>query len=330
MHHGKLDKATARGLRELRKRIDDANIPSSKLDESINLATWNVRAFGAKPRLKASLHYVAEILGQFDLIAVTEVRDNLSDLNEVLGYLGPYWRTVFSDFIRDAGGNKERIAYVYDKRAVAFTGLAAEADAPRRKDPKTKEYLPRLSWWRSPYISSFRAGSFDFVLITAHIRWGSKKKDRLQPLKLLAEWVDARRKERFGVDKDIIVMGDFNIPKRDDELFRAVTAKHLNIPEPLRGYEHGSNLEKNKRYDQILCHPRFPDLFDKNAGGVLDFYQGDHKPLFPGRRMSKTDFTFQMSDHLPLWAQLNTDAEGMELDQIISPKRAGGSRGRRR
>ncbi|MFQ5717770.1 MAG: endonuclease/exonuclease/phosphatase family protein, partial [Nitrospinales bacterium] len=190
MHHGKISKETAKGLRELRKRIDEANIPSSKLDETLNLATWNIREFGKKRRLKTSLHYIAEILGQFDLIAVTEVRDNLADLHETLGILGPYWRAVFSDYVVDSGGNRERVAYVYDKRMVVFTGLAAEADAPRKKDKKTGEYLPLFSWWRSPYIASFRAGNFDFVLIAVHIRWGSGKKARIQPLKLLAEWID--------------------------------------------------------------------------------------------------------------------------------------------
>jgi hypothetical protein len=130
--------------------------------------------------LKASIHFIAEILGQFDLIAITEVRKNVSDLAAVMKILGPYWHVVFSDFATDRGGNSERIAYLYDKRAVTFTGLAAEADEPRKKDRTTKEYLPKYSWWRSPYIASFRAGNFDFVLITVHLRWGSGEKARIE------------------------------------------------------------------------------------------------------------------------------------------------------
>ncbi len=48
---------------------------------------------------------------------------------------------------------------------------------------------------------------------------------------------------------------------------------------------------------------------------VLDFYQGDSEPLFPG--LGKAKFTFQLSDHLPLWMQMNTDIDGVQLDQII-------------
>jgi hypothetical protein len=48
---------------------------------------------------------------------------------------------------------------------------------------------------------------------------------------------------------------------------------------------------------------------------VLDFYQGDSEPLFPG--LTKAKFTYQLSDHLPLWMQMNTDIDGVQLDQII-------------
>ena len=314
MYHGRVSKEIAKGLKELRKRIDRADIPPSNLDESINLATWNIREFGKTPRQEAAIHYIAEILNQFDFIAVTEVRDNLSDLKRVLKILGPYWKAVFSDYIRDPGGNRERVAYVYDKRAVAFTGLAAEVDAERVKDPETGEYLPEQSWWRKPFMASFRAGSFDFVGLTAHIRWGSGKAARIAPLELLAKWLSIRLNEDHVVDKDFIVMGDFNIPSEDDELFAAISSKGLRIPDALRGIT-GSNLAQNKRYDQILHHPRFVKCFT-NHGGVLDFYADDHEALFPG--MEKRDFTFQLSDHLPLWIQVKTELTDERLDQILN------------
>jgi len=33
--------------------------------------------------------------------------------------------------------------------------------------------------------------------------------------------------------------------------------------------------------------------------------------------MTKDPFTYQMSDHLPLWMQMNTDVEGFKLEQIV-------------
>lgn len=318
MRHGKISRDTALGLKALRKRIAKAKIPSSKLDESINIATWNVRDFGKSRRMTASIHYIAEIMNQFDLIAVTEVRDNLSDLNRVLKILGPYWRAVFSDFDSDRGGNRERVAYVYDKRAVTFTGLAAEADGPRKKDKITKEYVPKLSWWRKPYMASFRAGSFDFTLITAHIRWADKAADRLAPLNLLAEWINKRRNSKYAFDKDFIVLGDFNIPKVGDKLYEALTSRELRMPASLRGV-HGTNLAKDKHYDQILHSPMSERMFS-DKGGRLDFFEKSFKPLYRNVRKSKHKLTFELSDHLPLWIQLDVDNEDAELSQVIKRK----------
>ena len=320
MFHGKIDSNTAIGLKELTKRIKKANIPPSKLDETINVATWNIREFGRKPRRKESLHFIAEVLGQFDLIAVCEVRKNLSELKTVMDILGPYWRVVYSDFVPDRGGNEERIAYLYDKRAVSFTGLAAEADPPRVKKEGTNEYLTDFNWWRSPYIASFSAGNFDFVLITAHIRCGKDENDRLIELQRLAKWVEERRKEVYTIDKDIIVMGDFNIPDLKGELYKAITnkGKGLLLPKALANLDIGSNLEKNKRYDQILHYPSESNVFT-NKGGVLDFYISEREipKLYIKNPPVKLKFTYEMSDHLPLWIQLNVDTSAEKLDQII-------------
>ena len=320
MDHGRISDDIARGLKELRARILASKIPSASLDETVNIATWNIREFGRKRRSKAAIHYIAEVLDQFDVISVVEVRDNLSDLERVLSILGPPWKVVFSDFNRDAGGNRERIAYIYDSRAVTFTGLAAEANPPQRK--VDGEYVSILSWWRSPFMASFRAGHFAFILLSAHIRWGANAGARVAPLKQLAKWVSDRRRERYVKDKDIIVLGDFNIPSRSNATFKAITSYGLEVAPGLLKPDFGTNLAQNKRYDQILHYPMHPSLYRTAQGryrapaGVLDFYAGDHRPLFP--ELNKTKFTYQMSDHLPLWMQLNVGNRDLLLDEQLN------------
>ena len=135
---------------------------------------------------------------------------------------------------------------------------------------------------------------------------------------MLARWVNQKVKEEAWDDKDIIVMGDFNIPSRQNNLYNAITKKFngkgLQAPEALMKTDHGSDLEKNKTYDQILHMPEFTNCFT-DLGGVLDFYCGDHKPLFPN--LDKQKFTFQVSDHLPLWIQLKVDTLDEKIDQIL-------------
>jgi endonuclease/exonuclease/phosphatase family metal-dependent hydrolase len=315
MNHGNVSKEIAGGLIHLKDRIAAAKIPSSKIDETLNIATWNIREFGKSKRSDASIHYIAEIIGQFDLVGIVELRDNLSDLGRALQILGPYWKAVYSDMIPDAGGNKERLAFIYDKRAVVFNGLAAEPNPPRKK--KGTEYVNDINFWRNPYMASFKSGSFDFVILSAHIRWGSSETDRVKELTMLADWIEVKRKDETAEDKDMIVMGDFNIPKNSGTLFDAITSHGLQIPKALSGLKIGSNLEKDKRYDQILHYASFPENFT-NAGGVLDFHIDDNhiKELYP-KGISKSAYTFQMSDHLPLWIQINTDIETFKLQQII-------------
>jgi hypothetical protein len=79
---------------------------------------------------------IAAIIGTFDLVSIVEVRDDLRDLASILRLLGSRWSVVFSDYVRDAGGNRERVAFVFDHERVTFTGLAGRAAGPRRRVAK--------------------------------------------------------------------------------------------------------------------------------------------------------------------------------------------------
>ena len=322
MHHGQVAPEIAKGLLALKKRIAAAKIPSSKLDESINVAVWNIREFGRTPRTDAAIHYIAEILGQFDLVALVELRDDLSDLGRALKYLGSSWKIVYSDWIEDDGGNRERTGFLYDTRAVIFNGLAAEVDAPREK--KATEYLASQSFWRAPYLCSFRAGNFDFLALATHTRWGDSLKGRQAELQMLADWIQKRSESKAFEDRDLIVMGDFNIPKINHKLFNALTSRGLRIPDVLKELKAGdqvmpgSNLGKDARYDQILHLPTHEKRFS-NGGGTVDFFDNDAfiQKLFPWANYTRDQFSFQLSDHFPVWVQIKTDIEGDRLNQIV-------------
>ncbi len=148
------------------------------------------------------------------------------------------------------------------------------------------------------------------------LKTGESEKARAAEIDRLADWIEAKRVEKTTEDKDLIVMGDFNIPSRDDPMFAAITKHGLKVPTPLLG-THGTNLEKDKRYDQILHHPIYPESFTK-AGGSLNFFVNEKniKQLFPGD-LTKKKFTCQLSNHLPLWIQINTATEGFKLEQIV-------------
>ena len=326
MHHGDVSPDIAAGLLALRKRIEAAKIPPSQLDQTINVAIWNIREFGKKRRSTAAIHYIAEILGQFDLIALVELRDDLTDYGRVCEILGPTWDLVYSDWMADAGGNRERVGFLFDRRAVTFNGLAAEVDAPR--ELKGTEYLAKQSFWRAPYMCSFRAGNFDFIALATHARWGDSIAGRRAELGLLSDWIETRFKDKWAEDTDLIVMGDFNTPSLDDATFKALTRCGLQVPDSLRELKvgdvtvRGSNLSRDARYDQILHLPTLKSRFT-NFGGTLDFYGSDKfiRELFPQAGYTREQFSFQLSDHFPVWVQIDTDIDGQRLTQIVQDAR---------
>lgn len=77
MFHGDVSLEIARGLKALSKRIEAARVPPSQFDKTLNLATWNIRKFGTKRRTQAAIHYIAEILGQFDVVSIVELDEDL-------------------------------------------------------------------------------------------------------------------------------------------------------------------------------------------------------------------------------------------------------------
>lgn len=326
MHHGDVSPDIAAGLLALRKRIAAARIPPSQLDQTINVAIWNIREFGKKKRSVAAIHYIAEILGQFDLVALVELRDNLTDYGRVCEILGPSWDLVYSDWMSDAGGNRERVGFLFDRRAVTFNGLAAEIDPPRLR--QGTEYLANQSFWRAPYMCSFRAGNFDFIALATHARWGDSLAGRRAELGLLSDWIETRFKDKWAEDTDLVVMGDFNTPSLDDATFKALTRCGLQVPDSLRELKvgdvtvRGSNLARDARYDQILHLPTLKRRFT-NFGGTLDFYGSDKaiRDLFPSEKYTREQFSFQLSDHFPIWVQIDTDIDGQRLSQIVQNAR---------
>ena len=331
----------AEGLLRLRAQIrDDDKIPERTLNRTLLLATWNIREFddGDKfqNRIPDSLYYIAEILSHFDLIAVQEVRRDLSSLDRVIAILGPWWKYIVTDVTYGAAGNQERMAFVYDSRKVAFAGLAGEVVLPPEDTKKGKLQLAR-----TPFICGFKAHWVRCNLCTVHIYYGDSKPDdprRVQEVKnlasLLAKHVAGPPNEQPAQPghpnngENLVILGDFNVFTREDEEFKALADAGFVVPPELMKVE-GSNLDRSKFYDQIAVRAVDGRFQTTGRAGVLDFYKSVFRPEdeqtlvsqmsakcgaayngknTEGRRKYYKDWkTFQMSDHLVLWVELRID-----------------------
>lgn len=100
-------------------------------------------------------------------------------MHKLLNYLGGDWDTKFTDI----GGNRERLGYLFKKRRVDITELAAELAMrgyERRKifitvgnesGGEREEQFDGFN--RNPYMIGFKKGTFEFTLVNVHLYWNN-------------------------------------------------------------------------------------------------------------------------------------------------------------
>lgn len=324
----------AAGLLRLRQAIVDQGVPPRTLAGDVLIASWNIREFDSRKyggRLTDAFYYIAEILSHFDLIAIQEVREDLSALERVQGLLGSWWKYVVTDVTdRALGGNGERMAFLYDSRKVTFGGLAGEIVLP-----PSKVDTEVLQFARTPFVCGFRAGWAKIDLCTVHIYYGESQPldaRRLAEIRHLAGFLSKRAKKAAqppaGKDAAVavrppepdtmILLGDFNIFDPKDATLKAITDAGFVVPKVLTDRK-GSNMGKDKFYDQIAVW-RGKRFDETPRGGVFDFYEAvfraedealytpDMRPTKSGKPPKYKEWkTYQMSDHLVLWSAFKVD-----------------------
>ncbi len=309
---------TAADIVRLRRRIEAARVPPKVTDRNLLIATWNIRMFGGvypsfeenpdspKRNLRA-IAIIAEIISRFDVVAIQEVRRDLTGIRTLLEFLGPNWGLIVSDVTEGTAGNAERLAFVYDKRRVEPSGLAGEIVLPPDWGTGAIEQFAR-----TPYAVSFRAGEEAFILVTVHIRYGEGCEDRRPELEAFAEWMAKWEDRDKRYHRDIIVLGDFNIDRRGDPCFEAFTSRGLNVPPQIRGVS--TNLatgRKAKHYDQIGWFMGQLEMEYTGRAGTVDFAHAVFKEL------SLRSMSYRVSDHLPLWVEFSIDRSKQYLVEVL-------------
>ena len=352
--YSKIDVSTADGkrtvnrLQALRKALKDAVIPERDLHSNMLLASWNIREFDSTKygsRMDESIQYIAEVISRFDLVAVQEIRDDMTALNRLCKVLGNNWRYVVSDETAGSGGNSERLAFFYDRRKIEFSGVVGELVLPPVR--KGGEVIKPTQFARTPYMAGFTAGWTKFIITTAHIYYGESKPDdekRIAELANLALHLKKKSKDKTSWSRNIITLGDFNIFNRGDETMKQLTKNGFLIPEGLASLsekEAGSNVRKDKHFDQIAYIAAGKMGMSFGKGGVFDFFEtifkDDEEAVYKKHmgegylknskgearnEKQKTSYyrawrTFQMSDHLPMWVEMKIDKTDEYLDSLL-------------
>ena len=120
----------------------------------------------------------------------------------------------------------------------------------------------------------------------------------------MADWAN----DIYSYGQNLILLGDFNIDRRGDQLFDAFTSTGLFPPDELNNVPRSifsDASDTGKFYDQIAWFTGkggAPALSLKYCdAGYFDFTKVTLKSL----NLTKQALSWRMSDHYPLWAEFS-------------------------
>jgi endonuclease/exonuclease/phosphatase family metal-dependent hydrolase len=313
----------------LRGHALERGIPRRHRDRLL-IATWNVANLGVQERRQTDHQLLAEVCSWFDIVAIQEVNDNLDGLRGLREQLADGYEVLFSD----ASGNMERQAFVWDARRVRLLGKVGRlAIPPNQLDqirlPDSDQAFRGFD--RGPYMAAFETTTggraFRFLLVNVHLYFGSnapaQMKRRALETYAVARWAARRQRSRHAFTKNIIPIGDFNLPsvRADDPIYQALTARGLELAKVNRALQRrglempsrrrrerlskvgGTSLDGLKRYDQIAFFPEQTtqpsqvEIFDFDNVIFEDLYESVDLDAYRGY------LRYYISDHRPLWAE---------------------------
>jgi len=290
---------------------DNRHIPAVGQAGRVLIATWNIANLGVHQRRQSDIRVIAAILSWFEIVAIQEVADNLDDFNRVIAALPNH----FDWFFNDRAGNDERSAYIYDTRRITLgpkIGEVVIVDSDRRyiRLPGIQRVFRGFN--RNPYLASFTVENTDILLANCHLLYGpqrttaertSSMERRQLEAYAIARWCDLRRGDTHAWTRNILAIGDFNLPRAQpgDPIYDALTRRGLRLPP--HGTRIPTNVSNTADYDQIAVTPGVLSRITET--GVFDFdgaiFPNIYNPNAPG--YWRTCTKYYISDHRPLWVQ---------------------------
>ena len=219
--------------------------------------------------------------------------------------------------------------------AVAATEPDAETQAQVKQEFKEVEQ----QFARTPFLVAFQSGWFHFSLCTVHIYYGKASgpqlKQRIDEIDRLVAFFAKRQdeaskqeKDRLGEVENYILLGDFNVVSPEHKTMQALKSHGFTVPAKIDGKK--VRGDGDHFYDQIATRVKNP-RFKVTDGGIVPMYQDVFRdsdedcalyaPFMPNEDPEETDSerattpkelylkwrTWQMSDHKPLWIEIETD-----------------------
>jgi endonuclease/exonuclease/phosphatase family metal-dependent hydrolase len=260
-----------------------AAAPPMGAGPTIRIASFNIEVFGkTKADKPYVMHTLAEIVRQFHVVAIQEIRTQ-----------DDYLMRSFVDLINSGGrrfdfvvgprlGNstsKEQYAFIFDTERIEIS----QSTVYTVGDPDNLLH-------REPLVASFRTRgvnpdeAFTFTLVNVH----TDPHHVSDELDALAEAYRVIRRAGREED-DVIMLGDFNAD--DSHLGRL--GQIPGVTPVVRGVF--TNTRQNRLYDNLIIHQPSTTEY-AGRSGVFDVMRQFNLTLAQAE---------QVSDHFPVWAEFS-------------------------
>jgi len=264
---------------------------SAYAQDTITVASWNVWNLGAHSAVTDRAHVIAA----FDIVALQEI-EAIGGLDRLLVQVEADtrldWAYVVSTRVGE-GNAAEYYAFLYRTDRVSYV----ECSSGVYPEPAPDDFS------REPFFATFRAGSFDFTLVTVHITWGLSASLRTAECRRLAD-VWAYIQDLDPDENDIILMGDFNRDKPTHSAFSDLKDLGLEVLVTKTGTRttYGRTLSGGSWYDHMWIDPDFTSVEWTRQAGIGT----------PGNDSAGEGCTQELkgiSDHCPVWAIFSTTTD---------------------
>jgi endonuclease/exonuclease/phosphatase family metal-dependent hydrolase len=265
-------------------------------NQTITIATWNIRDLSTNSRSDFELLQISYILQNYDFIAIQEVNDEeaIHRLVYWLKVLDNSYGSLFSP-PSGTGSEKEHYTFLYRKKFIKWLGSSKLAEG---------------DFARPPFLASFKAGNFDFTVISIHVCFGcnglGEEGRRLEIQRLTSLYSNLLN----GQEKDILLMGDFNLEPNDGAFLNLQT---IDSTRPILTCDTNekcsqfSTTRETKLFDNMWFDRAHTNEY-ANEHGIFDF----DEELFEDPSGNSSDYReryarFAVSDHRPIWAIFRID-----------------------
>ena len=257
--------------------------------ETVKIAAFNIQIFGqAKSQKQDVMAVLRDVVREFDIVLIQEIRDaseqTIPNFVEVINQMeGPEYSFIRSERLGRTS-SKEAYAYVYNTETVQFI--------------QGSDYVyndVNDVFEREPYIASFKAGNFDFVLVGIH----TKPDDAYNEIGNLTLVVSSIQTANPN-ENDIIVMGDFNADGSyfdEDDTSNPFKASDYNW---LITNAMDTMVKTDYTYDRMVVLDSTLN-HEYDAGSAQVFYFDQVYGL------NNQTFVAEISDHYPVFAQYKTN-----------------------